>query len=103
MIRTLPRSGLTLVELIAAIAIIGLMAALAGLSFGAQGPIAPVDGVDAMIAEARRRAIDKRRTITIVVPFEGSTYAVTAMPDGRVVGDSILGIEVMTGRRTNAP
>ena len=95
------RAGVTLIELVVVIAILGILAALSTVSFRAQrrtdGPT-----LAARIHAATREAVRSGRPVSFVVADGPSPYAVRALPDGRVLADAPLGVDVTTGRVVDA-
>lgn len=90
--------GNTLIEILIVLAILGIAAGIAGLGFRSAMPI-PVDETTATIAAARRDAIRSGKSITIFVEHPGRTLSATAHPDGRVVADTALGVDLLSGRK----
>jgi prepilin-type N-terminal cleavage/methylation domain-containing protein len=93
--------GMTLVELLVVIAILGLIAGLGAMAFAGtphQTPHGPMDDVHA----ARRQAIATGRAVLLQVHVNDAAHFVTALPDGSVLGDSVLAVDRMTGRPVHA-
>ncbi len=90
--------GYTLIEMLIVLAILGIAAGVAGLGFRSAMPAA-VNDTTASIALARRDAIRSGKSITIFVEHAGRVLSATAHPDGRVVADSALGVDCLSGRR----
>jgi prepilin-type N-terminal cleavage/methylation domain-containing protein len=91
--------GHTLLELLIVLAILGVVAGVTGLAFRRPTAPTPVDSVDARIADARRDAIRSGHSVTITAVHAGLPMAVTAHPDGRVIADTALAIDHLSGRR----
>lgn len=91
------RRGATLVELVAALAVLAVAAGVTGLALGALDRPAPPTDVE-RVAEARREALSARRPVTLVLEGKDGPRAVTALPDGRVLGADSLGLDPLTGR-----
>jgi prepilin-type N-terminal cleavage/methylation domain-containing protein len=90
--------GNTLVELLVVLAVLGIIAGVTGLTFGrAPHRIAP-DAADAIIANARRQALRSGSSVTVTMSSGDTLLAATAYPDGRVVADSLLAIDPLSGR-----
>jgi prepilin-type N-terminal cleavage/methylation domain-containing protein len=90
------RVGVTLVELLVVLAILGLTTALSGLALRRiDAPRAP-DVSDAVRA-LRRDAVTRARAVTGTVRRNDSTYVVTALPDGRLLADTALHLDLATG------
>lgn len=96
---TARRTGNTLVELLAVLAVLGVIAGITGLSFRRVAGPAVANEAVTRIADARRQAIRSGRSISVIVSMGGETMAATAHPDGRVVADTALGIDLLSGRR----
>ena len=95
---TRSRTGFTLVELMVVLVILGVMAGVAGLAARSLERTDPATERAGMIADARRRALQTRRPVTLLVPMGDSVGRMVAYPDGSVRGDSALGLDVLTGR-----
>jgi prepilin-type N-terminal cleavage/methylation domain-containing protein len=91
------RAGSTLLELVVVLAILGIVAGVVGLSFRGAGQ-RDADTPRLRIAAARRQALEQRHAVTLYLGAGDSLRALTAFPDGRVVGDSALDVDVLTGR-----
>jgi len=92
---TRSRAGFTLVELMVVLAILGVMAGLAGLAARSLEETDPAAERAARIAEARRRALETRRPVTLQLD---SARRMVAFPDGSVRADTALGLDELTGR-----
>jgi prepilin-type N-terminal cleavage/methylation domain-containing protein len=88
---------MTLVELLVVIAILGLIAGLGAMAFTEppRRTPAPMDEIHA----ARREAIAAGHAVRLQVHVDGEAHFVTALPDGSVLGDSMLRVDRMTGRQ----
>lgn len=92
------RAGFTLVELMVVLAVLGVMAGVAGLAARSLERRDPETERAAAIADARRRALETRRPVTLQVQVGDSAARLIALPDGSVRRDSALGLDVLTGR-----
>jgi prepilin-type N-terminal cleavage/methylation domain-containing protein len=90
--------GNTLVELLVVLAVLGIIAGVTGLTFGRAPLRNPPDAADATIADARRQALRSGRSVTVTISSGDTLLAATAHPDGRVVADSLLAIDALSGR-----
>lgn len=90
------RKGSTLVELMVVLAIIALATSVTALAIRTTGR-ASADPIRARIAGARRAAIDGGAPVTIEILVNGRRQAVTARPDGVVLGASAFGAELGSG------
>lgn len=96
------RSGITLVELLVALAILGLMTAVVAVQFQPARPASNDWRADS-VAAMRRRAITEGRVRTAILAGDSTgAHPVTALPDGRVLADSIMDIDPFTGRQHEA-
>ena len=91
-------TGNTLIELLVVLAILGIAAGVAGLGFRSAPPVS-IDETTATIAAARRDAIRSGRSVTIFVGRDGHVLLATAYPDGRVVADTALTVDHLSGRK----
>jgi prepilin-type N-terminal cleavage/methylation domain-containing protein len=91
----------TLIELMVVLTILSVIAGVTGLAVHRAPPVRATDARVAMIAAARRMAIDSGRSITVTVDVDSVPTAVTVLPDGDVVADATLGVDRLTG--THAP
>jgi len=91
-----PRAGSTLLELVVVLAVLGIVAGVVGLSFRGAGRRQETRAT--RISAARRQALERRHPVTLYLGAGDSLHVLTAFPDGRVVGDSALGIDPLTGR-----
>jgi hypothetical protein len=71
---------------------------VAGLAARSLERTDPASERAAAVADARRRALETRRPVTLVVQAGDSVRRMIAYPDGSVRGDSALGLDVLTGR-----
>ncbi len=101
----IPRAGVTLVELIVVIAMLGVIAGVTGVAFTRARPVRSIDANAAIVAAARDSALRTGRAVTLQVSALGARRSAefTAYPDGRVIADSSLGIDELTGRPAHAP
>lgn len=89
------RSGFTLIELIVVIAMLGIIAGVTAVSL--RSPVDPATLENAEITAASRRAIESGHPVSISVRRQQHVYAITAKPDGRVVADTALMLDPLTG------
>ena len=88
------RGGFTLVEMLVALAVVAVTASLAALAFRGGGEAR--GGRAAAVAAARERAIERRHAVDF--SLDSGRTEMRALPDGRVLGDSASGVDVLTGR-----
>jgi len=93
------RRGVTLVELLVVLAILAVMAGMAGIAMRVRHDD-PTESELAMrrVAELRHTAIANGQPVSILVSVSDGARRVTAYPDGRVLGDSLPGIDPLSGR-----
>ena len=93
------RPGFTLVELVVVVAILAVVAAVGGIAFAAlarDGREAP--SMPRRVREARREAVRRGVAVSVVDSAAGrAPVRATAFPDGRVVADSAVGVDPLTG------
>ncbi|HEY7879189.1 MAG TPA: prepilin-type N-terminal cleavage/methylation domain-containing protein [Gemmatimonadaceae bacterium] len=97
----IPR-GVTLMELIIVLALLGIMAGVVGLTLHSARPVPGGNPALAAVAAARDSAIRTGLTVVMTVHGDGSPLWATAFPDGRVVADMPLGIDLLTGQHEHA-
>jgi len=89
------RSGTTLLELLVTIVVMAIIAGVAVLAI--RPPAAPDgDNPRTIIEAARRRALESGLVVDTSVTIDGVIRAVTALPDGRVIADSVVGVDRLT-------
>jgi len=89
--------GATLLELIVALVVLGVITSVVGLAFTiVSGENGEID-VAAAIQDARNEALQTGNTVLATVTVDGIPHPVTALPDGRVLADSTLRIDALTG------
>lgn len=96
------RRGSTLVELIVVLALLGVMSAVTVLALR-SAPVARADdsGMQQLMG-ARREAVRHGRRVTIELKVGSTRYSATAHPDGRVITTAPLGLDLLSGRPTDA-
>lgn len=97
------RAGVTLLELILVLAILGLMAGIVGLAAPRIVTVTKADSATASAMELRALAIRSGHVATGAVSTRSGIVAVSAYPDGRVLADSAIRIDPLSGRVTHAP
>ena len=96
------RRGLTLVEMLVVLVLLGVMAGVAAVALPPPLAPAPASALNDL-ATARRTAITSGRSVTVAFSWDSQpARSVTALPDGRVVADSAVPVDLFTGR-LNAP
>ena len=92
------RHGSTMVELMVTLALLSIVSAVATLALRGAAP-RPREETWSAVMHARGRALREGRAVTIGVRTGGRVVVATALPDGTVVADSALHVDVLTGQR----
>jgi prepilin-type N-terminal cleavage/methylation domain-containing protein len=93
------RDGVTLVELLVVLAVLGVMFGIAGVAFrNVHATPAATRTTFDDVAAARRQAIATGNGVSTTLVLDGHLRAVTAHADGRVLADSLPGIDPLSGR-----
>jgi prepilin-type N-terminal cleavage/methylation domain-containing protein len=93
--------GFTLAELLVVLVVLGILTGVVGVTlFRAPQRVAAPQWRTA-ISAARDSALRVGRAVTIVVDADSGNAPVTVLPDGRVVADESLGLDVLAGERTD--
>jgi prepilin-type N-terminal cleavage/methylation domain-containing protein len=91
-------SGVSLIELLVVLAILGIAAGIGGLALQ-HLPRSPGAGeIAAAAADARNRAVRTGRVVRASIRDSAGSHELVAHPDGRIVADSVLHIDVTTGQ-----
>lgn len=96
------RDGVTLIELLVVLVILSLMAGLVGLAARNLDDDTPEGRRAAAVADARRRALETRRPVSVTLTEGDSARRLLALPDGSVRADAALGLDPLTGRPREA-
>lgn len=96
------RAGVTLLELMVVLVLLAMLAGVVGLTFRAAHPAPRVAAITAIIAAARDSAVHTGRAVTIHVPTFAGPRDATAYPDGRIIADTSLGVNPLTGAMLSA-
>lgn len=98
------RAGITLIELAVTLAIVGIAAAVTGLAIRAMPAPGAAETRAAEVAAARRRALREGRAVEIeLADSSGAPLRGVALPDGRVLADPALQVDLFSGRPGEAP
>ena len=93
-------TGVTLPELMVVLVLLGLMAAIVGLAWrndpARTGASRTADGRDS-VAMARHQALTSGRVVRTHVTIDGRSVTIAALPDGRILAPSELGLDPLTG------
>ena len=87
---------MTLIELIIVVMTIGIVASVTALVMPKK--IVPPDDTPHRIANARTKALQTGRPVSVVVQLDTLFAVATAMPDGTVLADSAARIDRLTGQ-----
>lgn len=96
------RNGVTLLELLVVVTILGIMAGIVGLAAPHSIAVAGVDSATATAMSLRGDAIRSGRVVRGELSLKGRTIVVSAYPDGRVLADSALHVDALSGRSKRA-
>lgn len=102
-------AGFTLLELLVTLVVLAIALGMSALAIARDGADRPPDHAHTTVAAARALAIATGKPVRARVPsaratlsFQGvdsvRTFLMTALPDGRVVAPSELGIDASSGR-----
>lgn len=91
------RTGVTLIELIVALAVLGAITTVVTVAIHRADPIPRQDPSLARAHAARTEAIATGRPQTFVIVSAKHVIHGTAFPDGSVVADDVLHIDLLTG------
>lgn len=95
------RRGVTLLELLAILLIVGTVASVVSLAVRHLDEPDPADPYT-QVANARRDALADGAVRALVLRLHDRPAAVSVLPDGRVIADSALALDPLTGQRANA-
>lgn len=95
--RSIPRRGVTLVELMVVILLLGLLSGVVGLTMGSTPQVPSLDPTTVAVLQARDSALGTGHPVTIAFTREGHAHRATAYPDGRVITDAPIGIDPLSG------
>jgi prepilin-type N-terminal cleavage/methylation domain-containing protein len=91
------RHGVTLVEMVVVLALLGVISGVVAVQLNRAQPASAHSLVD-VVATLRRQALAGGSAQTIVIRLDSTgAHQLTAFPDGRVVADGALGVDLLTG------
>ncbi|MGH7621063.1 MAG: pilus assembly FimT family protein [Gemmatimonadaceae bacterium] len=96
------RAGVTLMELMVVLVILSVMAGVVALAIRSEPPVRPTDAATARVLAARDSAVRTGHPVTMIVSIAGNERAATAYPDGRVVADSGMQLDPLSGGPSDA-
>jgi prepilin-type N-terminal cleavage/methylation domain-containing protein len=97
------RPAVTLVELLVVLVLLSIVAGVGELAMRRVPPRSEADSVVALIGRARDSAVRSGHTVTVRVVVRGRVALASALPDGRVVPDTLLFVDPLTGRARATP
>lgn len=95
------RRASTLIELMVTLAVLSIVSAVATLALRGVASGRVREDVWSGVTAARERALREGRAVTIRLRAAGRVVVATAFPDGSIVADSALRVDVLTGQRRN--
>jgi len=96
------RSGVTLLELMVVLVLLSVLASVVALAFRATPRAQPLDQANKRVLAARDSALRFGHPVTVNVEVAGSQGVATAFPDGRVIADTALHFDALTGLPSHA-
>jgi prepilin-type N-terminal cleavage/methylation domain-containing protein len=96
-IRSASTVGSTLLELIVALAVLGILLAVTTIVLRPEASAGPGGGLQ-RAARARERALESGHPVGDTFTIAGRAGFLVALPDGRVVADTMLHLDPATGR-----
>ena len=93
----LPRSGLTLVELMVVLVLLAILASVVGLSIRTAHPISGLTAAEAQLAALRDSATRTRHAVSAQIATPSGLRDATAYPDGRLIADPEFNVNPLTG------
>ena len=91
------RPGVTLLELMVVLVLLSVLASVVVLAIRSTPRAQPLDRANRRVLAARDSALRLGHPVTVIVDVAGSQRAATALPDGRVLADSVLHFDELTG------
>ena len=91
-------SGTTLLELLVTLTLMTILSTIAALA-SRQTAVPAIDSPELRIGNARRAALASGQPVSLLIEASGAPRMVTALPDGRLLADTGLHIDRLTGRR----
>jgi len=96
------RSGVTLIELIVVLVLLSIAAGVVALAMRAAPIAHPQNAAVTRVLALRDSALRLGHPITIAVTIGGTERSATVYPDGRVVADSAIHMDLLSGRPADA-
>lgn len=92
------RAGVTLIELIVVLAVLSIMAGVVGFAVRPMGAESAGNDLEDAVARMRRRALASGKAADTTIERNGAILTIRALPDGRVLADTSVGVDPLTGR-----
>lgn len=89
-------------ELVVVLVVLGVLTGVAGLAIFRAPVRQTVPEWQAAVSAARDSAMRHGQAVTVIVRHDSVAVSVTALPDGRVLADPQLEIELLAGERRDA-
>lgn len=96
------RPGVTLLELMVVLVLLSVLASVVVLSIRSIPNALPLDQANKQVLAARDSALRFGHAVTVEIAVAGSQHVATAFPDGRVVADTVLHFDELSGRPSDA-
>ena len=97
------RAGVTLLELLLVLAVLAISVAVVSLTLRVPTPASGPDSTWVKVRDLRARAIQAGRPFTEIISGDSRAQAVTAFPDGRVIGYLARPLQPLAGRKRGEP
>lgn len=89
------RRGVTLIELMVTLVLMAVLARVAVLAIH-DPPRPDPTNPRVIVQAARSRAVEQGIAVDTTIVVDGVTRPVTVLPDGRVIADSVVGVNRLT-------
>ena len=91
------RTGVTLLELMVVLVLLSVLASVVVLAIRSTPRSRPLDLANRQLLAARDSALRFGHPVTVNVEVAGSQRVATALPDGRVIADTALHFDELSG------
>jgi prepilin-type N-terminal cleavage/methylation domain-containing protein len=99
---TKERSGVTLIELMVVLVLLSVLASVVVFAIRSTPRAQPHDQANSQVLAARDSALRTGHFVTVDVDVAGSQRVATAFPDGRVIADTALHFDELSGLPSHA-
>ena len=96
------RSGVTLIELMVVLVLLSVLASVVVLAIRSTPRAQPLDQANRKVLAARDSALRFGHSVTVEIEAAGSHRVATAFPDGRVIADTALQFNELSGLPSHA-